>query len=382
MTVIEKEFWSNVFSDLGFKKTEKFGVQAFEVPTYEIVYMAQVLGSRKEPDSKKGPSMIVIPGDDEEINLPQQCPWVSIKGPMDCMLNPMLSPSLDLELSNNFPNFFENDKKYLLLEYVDPESIEDEEINRSDLVDFRLGYSDKHSLDYIDEPITEYITSSYFRKEGYIVDKFSESLTLRTEGPDLFAIKYPELQNTLSRLSVTEGGFYLNELELFSILGEKLNRKPVEGGNKSAVIEAESTTSSGRFSAGRTQVKGYLEEGCYNEGYVALARESKRIGKEEKGPAEIGFDPFEDIGIFTTNCKGNICFRKSPMRYGREDKVNVLIENVERIVKLALLKNISLNKVFDIDELTDVKSFYDLYFKVDDLDLEQIVDFIKRENSP
>ena len=85
--------------------------------------------------------------------------------------------------------------------------------------------------------------------------------------PDLFAIQMPELQNKLMDLEITTGGFYLNELELFGILGRgKKEAKHRIKETKSIVIEVESPTDSGRFSKGRKQVLEYLSYGCYNEG--------------------------------------------------------------------------------------------------------------------
>jgi hypothetical protein len=48
---------------------------------------------------------------------------------------------------------------------------------------------------------------------------------------------------------------------------------------------------------------------------------------------------------------------------------------VERIIKLTLLKNLPLRQVFDL--LPKVQSFYDLYYSVDGLDIEEIISAIK-----
>ena len=52
------------------------------------------------------------------------------------------------------------------------------------------------------------------------------------------------------------------------------------------------------------------------------------------------------------------------------------LKNVERIVKLTLLKNLPLKEVFNL--LPEVHSFYELYFAVDRLDIYEIVEFIKK----
>lgn len=221
----------------------------------------------------------------------------------------------------------------------------------------------------------EYITSSFLRSKGFLVDKFNERLTMGPGGPDLFAVKIPELQNKLIDLKLTTGGFYLNELELLNILGERSSSCRIETA-ESVVIEAESPTDSGRFSAGRRQALRYLGYGCYNKGYVALPFEEERAKTVGGEPEELGFIPCEDIGVITLSEKGEIILKDCPRCYGEQQRIQGLLINVERIIKLTLLKNFQLKQVFDL--LPEVQSFYELYFAVDELDVNEIVALIER----
>lgn len=425
------KFWENVFTNLGFEKTTVLGRTAFKIPIYEAIYMSQVMGPSEPVDFNiwwRLPFTMAIPTEDRKVlRFPAPCPSVLIKNifldeiSMDSQINPMLSPSLNF-IKKSVPEFFNSAEKYLVFgrESNLLEEIKVEGLNLTDFVLFKEGRESgiKKGLPrrYMDEEIIKYITSSFFRSRGFIVDKFSESLTMGPGAPDLFAIKIPDLQNKLMDLKVTMGGFYLNELELLGLLGERLGRRKVEEA-KSIVIEAESPTDSGRFSKGKDQLltePGYLNDGCYDEGYVAIPFEVDRTDK--------------DIGIITLSEEGDIILKDmigelaalrecdkahslselkelcsqhaiSPSgdkktlcdrlykaevihpgarkSYGEQEKVKELLKNVERIVKLTLLKNLPLTRVFDL--FPQVQTFYDLYFAVDRLEVEEIVSYIKQK---
>ena len=279
------------------------------------------------------------------------------------------------------PEFFYSKEKYLIFEndLKVVEEIKAKGLNPADFVLFREGYYEKWKglpRGYIDEGVMEYITSSFLRSKGFIVDKFNESLSINGGGPDLFAIKIPELQNKLIDLGITEGGFYLNELELFNILGDRITKQKIEE-EKSIVIEAESSTNSSRFSQGRKQVEDYLKYGCYNEGYVAIPFEEERAKTLGGKPEELGFVPFEEIGIITVSKDGEIIMRNCLKSYGEKERIKKLLKNVERIVKLTLLKNLSFKEIFNL--LPTIHSFYELYFAVDKIDIDQIIIYIKEK---
>ncbi len=395
------EFWENVFSRLGFEKTTILGRTAFKIPIYEAIYMSQVMGPPEPRDFNTWwirPFTIAIPTEDGKVlRFPNPCPSVLIgeifmkDTTMDLQLNPMLSPSLNF-IKKSAPEFFNSAEKYLLFgnESSLVEQIKAEGLNLTDFVLFKEGRESRTKKGlmrrYMDEPILEYITSSFFRSKGFIVDKFDKHLTILLPGqeklPDLFAIKIPDLQNKLMDLKVIDGGFYLNELELLGLLGGRGRGERIQEA-KSIVIEVESPTDSSRFSAGRKQVlghlggynkTGYLEFECYNEGYVALPFEEDRPfgGKAE----ELGFIPEENIGLVTISKEGEIILRDCPKSYGRKEKIRELLRNVERIVKLTLLKNLPLSQVFEL--LPQAQTFYDLYFAVDKLEVEEIVSCIKQ----
>jgi hypothetical protein len=386
------EFWEKVFRNLGFEKATILGRTAFKIPIYEAIYMSQVMGPPEPSDFNiwwRQPFRVAIPTKDGKVlRFPNPCPSVLIKEifmeetTMDSQLNPMLSPSLNF-IKKSVPEFFNSAEKYLV--FGDDsnllEQIKAEGLNPADFVPFKEGHEsgiNKGSVRrYMDEEVVEYITSSFFRSRGFIVDKFSESLTLGSGGPDLFALKIPQLQNDLMDLKVTAGGFYLNELELWGLLGEGAGGQRIEEA-KSIVIEVESPTDSGRFSQGKRQLlrkPGYLNDGCYDEGYVALPFEEHR--PFERKAEELGFIPEEDVGLLTLSEEGEFILRDCPKFYGKQEKIAELLRSVERIVKLALLKNLPLTQTFGL--LPQVQSFYDLYFAVDNLDVEGIVTYIRQK---
>jgi len=395
--MISNKFWENVFNNLGFKKITILGRVAFKIPIYEAIYMSQVMGPPEPTDFNtwwRVPFRVAIPTKNGKVlRFPNPCPSVHIENPfletsMDSQLNPLLSPSLDF-IKRQCPDFFNSKEKYLLFANDDGvlEEIKAEGLNPTDFILFREGYYERSRglpRRYMDEGMMEYITSSFLRSNGFIVDKFNESLTMGLGGPDLFAIKIPELQNKLIDLKVTNGGFYLNELELLNLLGERTTKHRIKE-VKSIVIEVESPTDSGRFSAGRREIlghlggydkTGYLEYGCYNEGYIALPFEEERAKDFGGKTEETGFIPEEDIGIITVSENGEIIMRNCPKSYGEKEKIEELLKNVERIIKLTLLKNLPLKEVFNL--LPKIHSFYDLYFAVDKLDICEIVASIRR----
>lgn len=379
------DFWEKVFSNLGFEKTEVLGEKAFKIPIYEAIYMSQVIGypfTREEDKfNKNAPKVKILTKNKEILRFPSSCPSVSIKDIFlkigfwekmptfwDEQPNPLLSSSLNF-LKMKVPEFFDSQEKYLIFENEKKilEEIEKNNLNPADFVIFKPGYySERHYSNFVDESVIEFITSSFLRKEGFIVDKFCPFIT---QGADLVAFKIPEVQNKLSELKLITGGFYLNELELLNFIGKRELAQEITE-TKSIVIEAESPTSSARFSQGYAQLKEkYLPFGFYDEGYVAIAFEEERLKIINK----------YDLGLITLTKEGKLIISKCPINYGKREMVDRLLKDVERIIKLILLKNLPLKEIFTL--LPHVHSFYDLYFEVDDLSIEKIVEFIETKNN-
>jgi len=325
---------------------------------------------------------VFIPIDDEDfLQFPESTPFVFVEDitlnedSLNHHINPMLSPSL-CYLKNVHPYFFENEEKYLIIlnwGYTQFKSkkraIKElvEEIRKDgheplDFVFFRTPYHDTGS-DYISEHILEYFLSCYLRKNGFIVDKFSESLKGEDNRkfPDLYAIKAPNIQNFLIRKGLIQYGAYLCELELQnnSIPKHKeVNEEVI------IAIEVESTKKS-RSNGVLRQLIPSLGSGYYNEGilFAPFIDDITQNVKDYK------------VGFGTIQRDGKICIERCSGNYGIDKKVLKIRRMFERIIKLTLLKNLSLRQVFDL--LPDVRSFYDLYFAVDKLDINEIVTSIK-----
>jgi len=376
------EFWENVFSNLGFEKTVLVGRPALKIPIYEAIYLCQVLGSTEWRTKKesRGEAYIFL-DNDQTLIFPNPCPSVRIgdvtteikyQGSIEHQINPLLSPSLNF-IREKHPEFFDKDFKYLTFN-LGPGAVKDvakeENLNTSDIISLNLPMYKEDT----NESIMTYIASSFLRRRGFVVDPFSEALGFGSNKyPDLFAFKLPEIQNKLVNLAIVEGGFYLNELELMQEK-EKFSKIDEE---KTVVIEVESPTPkpANRFSAGKNQILPCLNGGYFNEGYVAVPFLEEKDKATEGKPGELGFILEEEVGIITIDQRGNILFKDSP-KYGEQENVSELLKIVERIIKLTLLKNLSLKRVFDL--FPGARSFYDLYFAVDGLDTNEIITSIKR----
>jgi len=378
------KFWERVFINLGFKKTNLANRVAFKIPIYEAIYLCQLSGE-EDPESE-GSARIFL-NRDQILKFPESCPYsrvldispeikyyLTTKGLSirEIQLNPLLSPSLKF-LQEKCEKFFDKDFKYLMfdLEFEDIKEIAKEEgLNTTDIISGRLPYP----LTMGEVPLLEYIFSCFLRKKGFIVDKFAGDYWI---GGDLYAFKIPEIQNILADSGVTEGGFYLCELELVSVIrsNKKFNSKKKINKRKFIAVEVEgigeNTKPSDRLRNGRNQLtKKYLPEGYFDEGYVAVPF------VEEKAKI-IGGKPEEDVGIITITHDGSFIFKRCPKKYGDKAKIDELHKNIERIIKLALLKNLPLKQTFSL--LPNARSFYDIFYLVDKLSIDKIVDVIKQK---
>lgn len=379
--MIFNEFWENVFSNLGFEKTVLADRPAFKIPIHEAIYLCQVLGTTEWRIKRESRGEAYIFLDDHILIFPDPCPSVRIgdvtteikyQRSIENQINPLLSPSLNF-IREKHPEFFNKDFKYLMFN-LGSEAVKDvakeENLNTSDIISLSLPIYKED----MNESLMTYIVSSFLRKRGFIVDPFNEALGFGSNKyPDLFAFKIPKVQNKLIRLGIVEGGFYLNELELMQ-KKEKFSKINEE---KTVVIEVESPTPkpANRFSGGKSQILPCINGGYFNEGYVAVPFLEEKARAIEGKPEELGFIPEKEVGIITLDQRGNILLKDSP-RYGIQKNVSELLKIVERIIKLTLLKNLSLKRVFDL--FSEARSFYDLYFAVDGLDINDIITYIKR----
>ncbi|MBA7530459.1 hypothetical protein ES705_22666 [subsurface metagenome] len=138
--------------------------------------------------------------------------------------------------------------------------------------------------------------------------------------------------------------------------------------NEEVVIAVEVESSRKRRGAGDSkgvgQIRVALSSGYYDEGLV-FAPFVENIHSDVES---------YEVGFGTVNKKGEILLERDPKNYEPE-KVSEIKKMVERIIKLTLLKNLPLRQVFDL--LPKVQSFYDLYYSVDGLDIEEIISSIK-----
>lgn len=362
------KFWENVFSNLGFEKTVLADRLAFRIPIYEAIYLSQVLGSTEWRTKSEGNAYIFL-DNDQILMFPNPCPSIMIgsvtteikyQESIEHQLNPLLSPSLNF-IREGHPQFFDKDFKYLMFS-LGSGAVEDvakeENLNTSDIVSLLLP---KNKED-MNEPLMTYIVSSFLRGKGFIVDSFNEALG--TGGfPDLFAFKLPQIQNKLAHLGIVEVGFYLNELELMS---KRKNFTKIDE-EKSIVIEIKRR---GGFYNGKDQVMKYLRDGYYNEGYIGVPFEEFRIDSWAERD-------LLDVGAITINEEGQILMKGCPKDYGVNKNLLDVKKIVEQIIKLTLLKSLSLRQVFDL--FPTASSFYDLYFAVDKLEVGKIVSYVKQK---
>ena len=386
--MISSNFWKNVFSNFGFEKTTILGKTTFKIPIYEAIYMSQVMGASKkdlfEDDWRRREGYAFILVDEENIlQFPKSSPSLLLKDitlnvdSFGMQINPLLSPSLKF-MEKCFPEFFAHEEKYLIIldlgqtKYKSKRDvrrgllneIRAEKLKPTDFVFFMIPFNDVDS-DYIGEHILEYLLSCYLRKKGFMVDKFSESLKGEDNRkfPDLYALKIPRIQNVLIEKGIIQHGAYFCELELRNQSNQKRDEVKEE-----VVIVVEVESSKKRRGAGSQGGKGQLtpslESGYYDEGIV-FAPFVEDIHSDVKSYR---------IGFGTMNKKEKILLERYPQNYEPE-KVPEIKKMVERIVKLTLLKNLPLIQVFDL--LPEVQSFYDLYYSVDGLDIEEIISSIK-----
>lgn len=349
--------WLEIFTGQGYKAREIGGHAAIEIPIYEAIYASQLLSSNRDNQA------YIETRDGEYLNFPNPTPSVRIQdvkldftvGRSDEGLKgeliPLLSPSLRA-MRERYPEFFAHTDKYLARKRWDPTDYRPE-LNLED----RICITFPVLPEDLGEGITTYLVSVYLRRQGFIVDPFSEALAGKGF-PDLFAIKLPRLQRSLADAGITGGGFYLNELELLDVPGGN-TRLPSE--RNVAVLEIESA---GRFYAGKDEATEYWQSGgWFDEGYGVAGFVQHRLESESWQDLDVGFITFDESGTFHQHdCTP---LKQEP---ARTDQV---AEKVENIVKMVLLKNLELTEAL---KFLGGNSFYDAVKAVEDVSLEEIIE--------
>lgn len=336
-------FWNGVFDSLPTTQTDEIaGHKLFKIPLHEAVYLCQLFLPTKEQALQPQPMVIAYGNNDWDVlTIPPSCAlsdevlnWET--GREERQLNPLFSPPL-ISIARKYPEFFADDEKFLFIhELGTKESIRQvreelvkEGVHPSQLLILRMepnwatherGTGTNRA--YASEALIEYLTSAYFRSEGYLVDKFSENLLGIRGAPDLYAIYWPPMQSILEQCGFGNRGLYLCELEqpLWKTPRPKTVSEP-QGRTTTVVIEAESSRPA--ESSGHSQLRSYLNFGEFHYGYVAapFIKDSSR----------------EDVGIITVTNERTLYFRQCPIDYSREEELQYLLKRVERVAKLTLL---------------------------------------------
>lgn len=348
--------WLSLVTEQGYERRDFGDHPAVEIPIYEAIYASQLLSSNRNNQA------YIETADGAYLNFPNPTPHVPIRDvTLDFTVGrtgeepqgglfPLLSPSLQ-DIRRQFPEFFAHTAKYLALKRWDPTEYRPE-LNMAD----RICISFPDTADGLREHVTTYLASLHLRRQGYIVDPFSEALAGKGF-PDLFAIKLPQLQQALADAGITGGGFYLNELELLNVPGEN-TRLPSE--RNVAVLEIESA---GRFYAAKDEAIEYWQTGgWFDEGYGVAGFVSDRLASWEDR-LDVGFITFDESGTF----------HQHPCAARDEDPANVdqVAERVENIVKQVLLKNLDLTETL---AFLGGNTFYDAATAVEHVSLEEIIE--------
>lgn len=338
------------------EKTSLNDFEAANIPIYEAIHLSQCATTPRDNE------VYIETQDDRVLNFPEPVPSIHVGDTdvnfylgqdhgLDAQLNPLLSPSVRL-MENEVPSFFKTDRKYLARKRHDVDKSGD--INQVD----RIALTTSSFEDKLREPLTTHIVAMYLRRNGYIVDRFNESLATPGGGyPDLFAIKLPDYQQTLYDAGLTGGGFYLNELEL-PWVDQSTNTVPEE--QEVAVLEVESVRD-GSFYDAKDETHDYLEGGWFDTGYGVRGFAEQRL-QSWTDRLDVGFITFNENGEFTTHpCSGD---------FGDTQKTRAVRDRVRTIVKLTLLKNLPLA---DVLAFLDVNSFYDTVAAAEEVSLQAVL---------
>lgn len=342
-------------SQAGYEQVEVDGEKAAKIDIHEAIHLSQC--ATRAPNN----SVYIDTPDGETLKFPKAVPETLVKdirpkyyltrdSGLTSQLNPLLSPSLN-HVQEEVPSFFEDGTKYLTTTRY---SMGDSgSLNPLEYVAI-IGQSFEQDLG---EPLTEAVVSTYLRREGYIVDKFNEGLAKPDNGrPDLFAVKLPEYQRRLADEGITNGGFYLNELEL-PAFGGSVTKMPEE--EEAVVLEVESVRE-GSFYDGKDEAGDYLSGGWFDAAYGVRGFAEERL-ESWRDRLDVGYITFDSTGEFT--------IVESP-ECGRPNRTSQVRERVRTLVKLTLLKNLPLDESL---QFLGVRSFYDTVPAARETDLDEVL---------
>jgi len=382
-TEIATDFWKNLFSQLASFEAVDSRLPTgciFRIPIEEAVLICRLM----PPTSQLFSVHVLGTRGNEEVILPEPLGAISFQGihAVTTLLSPLLGHSMQF-LRERFSEFFATPWKYLVVietaratSHRYKHDIEEAQkalvqqgipLMQSMMMIIDLKWRN-HATGgvglnraYIPEPVLTYVAASHFRERGFITDTFREQLLQAAGGPDLYAIRLPDIQRTLVEAGITNAGFYLFELET----GIKEHNRPAGsvplGGSQTIVLEVESGRKA--VANGHGQLIGYLSHGQFNEGYMVAPF--------------MDTSSYDDVGLFTCSPTGKIQVRPCPHDYGRAQEVSRVLREVERMVKLGLLKNIPLGKVLSL--LPPCNSYADLHYGIDEVSLSEIIKWVTKE---
>lgn len=349
--------WSAFYgTQPGYEQIELGENDGAQIGIHEAIYLAQ------RATRSRNNQVYIDACNEDTLNFPNPVPSTLIEdvhldfhlnqdSGINYQLNPLLSPSMDL-YREEVPSFFKNSEKYLTTRRYTGAELD--RINQIDRVAI-TGVSFEKELG---EPLTTAMVSMYLRQQGYIVDPFNESLATPNNGhPDLFAVKLPKYQQTLADQGITDGGFYLTELELPEFCSRGTQTPDQE---EVAVLEIESVRD-GSFYDAKDETADYLTGGWFDIGYGVRGFAEDRL-ESWRNRLDVGFITFDKEGEFTVF--------ECPTDYGQSRKTAEVKERVRTIVKLVLLKNLPLDETMDF---LDVNSFYDTVPVARNTDLDEVL---------
>lgn len=214
------------------------------------------------------------------------------------------------------------------------------------------------------EDFWEYVTGLKLREIGYFVGNY----TVGGHGsPDIFGYRIPEYLKGLVEEGLLSTGAFIEELQLLPQPdnAEKLRRP--DGTMEIACVEAEPTdkrTKSLSKGSGIGQLKGYLENPFYTQGFVA-------------GPfcTEADFAS-EDVGLCSCDENGSVVFKESKhFRDASADHASA----VKALIRSALLLNLSSERRFELSsQVRGRKPHLHEYFEdIASLDLAAVISCIR-----
>lgn len=242
---------------------------------------------------------------------------------------------------------------------------------------FVLVELDRQKYIKYNEAFWEYVAGCYLREKGYLVTKWTPD-DLRGGGrPDMGAYKTPSVLNPLVRHQFVKNGCFLVELELpltFGLVTESSAHVLSEEDYRSVVVEAKSK--SGEEKAAENQLiyrrgkGGYLEDGHFDEGYIA-------------GP---DFKYAHKVGSISNKRDGELLFGECRRQNwaNPETKARVL-NKVKRLAKLVLIKSLPFNRIVELcrselyDEVTLRKFLDELSSVVECMTVDDACSLVQQE---